>query len=143
MAESLLRRVLARLRGREELPGVRTISYAPRHNREADPGEVVWAEVAFEDQPGVVKDRPLLVVGRKDRRTVLCLQLSTQQKRDGQDGWLPLGAGAWDRLSRPSFVRLDRVIELRADAIRRQGAVLDPARFTYVADALRARGEWR
>lgn len=143
MAESLLRRVLARLRGREELPGARTISYAPRHNREADPGEVVWAEVAFEDQPGVVKDRPLLVVGRKDRRTVLCLQLSTQQKRDGQDGWLPLGAGAWDRLSRPSFVRLDRVIELRADAIRRQGAVLDLPRFTYVADALRARGEWR
>lgn len=143
MAESLLRRLLARLRGRGESPGARTISYAPRHNREADPGEVVWAEVAFEDQPDVVKDRPLLVVGRKDRTTVLCLQLSTQQKRDGQDGWLPLGAGAWDRLSRPSFVRLDRVIELRADAIRRQGAVLDPARFTYVADALRARGEWR
>ena len=58
------------------------------------------------------------------------------------EGWLALGAGAWDRLSRPSFVRLDRVIELRADAIRRQGAVLDPARFRYVADALRTRGGW-
>ena len=142
MAASLLQRLLQRLRGSQKATGTRTISYAPRHNREADPGEVVWADVAFEDQPDVVKDRPLLVVGRKDRTTVLCLQLSTQQKREGQEGWLPLGAGAWDRLSRPSFVRLDRVIEMRADAIRRQAAVLDAARFAYVTDALRARGGW-
>ena len=130
MAETWLGRFLSRLRRRPAPSGARVISYAPRHNREADPGEIVWADVAFEDQPDVVKDRPLLVVGRKDRTTVLCLQLSTQQKRDGQEGWLPLGAGAWDRLSRPSFVRLDRVIEMRAGAIRRQAAVLDPARFS-------------
>ena len=140
---SLLRRFLAWRRPRTTSGGKRMISYAPRHNREADPGEIVWAGVAFEDQPDVVKDRPLLVVGRKDRSTVLCLQLSTQQKREGQEGWLPLGAGAWDRQSRPSYVRLDRVIELRADAIRRQGAVLDEARFGYVAEALRRRGGWQ
>ena len=143
MPNSLLRRALRLLTGRKDDAQERRISYAPRHNREADPGEVVWADVAFEDQPGVVKDRPLLVVGRKDRRTVLCLQLSTQEKRDGQPGWLAIGAGAWDRRSRPSFVRLDRVIELRADSIRRQGSVLDAARFEAVARALRERGGWQ
>jgi hypothetical protein len=58
------------------------------------------------------------------------------------NGWLPIGQGAWDRQSRQSFVRLDRVIELRADSIRREGSVLDRARFEYVASALRARHDW-
>lgn len=68
MAESLLRRLVARLRGQPETSGGRTISYAPRHNREADPGEVVWAAVAFEDQLDVVKDRPPLAPQRARSR---------------------------------------------------------------------------
>jgi hypothetical protein len=118
------------------------VSYAPQHNGLADPGEVVWAAVSFEDQPGVTKDRPVLVVGRRRGGVMLALMLSTQDKRAGQNGWLPIGQGAWDRQGRQSFVRLDRVIELRADSIRREGSVLDKARFEYVANALRARHDW-
>ena len=148
MAESFARRVLRTLTSRPRAAdGDRprrgrggAISYDPRLDGDADPGEVVWGEVAYEDRPDIVKDRPLLVVGRKDRATVLCLQLSSQTKRDGQPGWFALGSGAWDQEGRPSFVRLDRVIEMRADAIRREGAVLDPSRFRAVTGALRARG---
>jgi hypothetical protein len=38
---------------------------------------------------------------------------------------------------------LDRVIAMREDGIRREGAVLDPARFDLVSQVLRARYGWR
>lgn len=121
---------------------LRRISYAPRRNSAADPGEVVWTTVAFEDRPQESKDRPVLVVGSKGRGTVLGLMLSTQQSRAGQDGWLELGSGSWDAEGRTSFVRLDRVLEIEANSIRREGAVLDATRFERVASALRTRHGW-
>ena len=120
----------------------RRLSYAPQRDGAADPGEIVWTSVPYEDQPHVVKDRPVLVVGRTDSGTVLALMLSSQAHRDGDRGWLALGAGDWDAERRPSFVRLDRVLELADDSIRREGAVLDRARFERVSAALKARGDW-
>jgi hypothetical protein len=120
----------------------RRITYAPQSDGAADPGEVVWAGVAYEDQPDVVKDRPVLVVGRKDARTVLGLMLSSQEHRADDADWFAVGSGSWDREGRPSFVRLDRVLELAEDGIRREGAVLDRARFERVSQALRDRGGW-
>ena len=121
---------------------LRRISYAPRRNSAADPGEIVWTSVPFEDRPQESKDRPVLIVGSKGRGTVLGLMLSTQQSRAGQDGWLELGSGPWDAEGRTSFVRLDRVLEIDARSIRREGAVLDGARFRAVSAELRARHGW-
>jgi hypothetical protein len=118
----------------------RRITYAPQSDGAADPGEVVWAEVAYEDQPDVVKDRPVLVVGRKDSRTVLGLMLSSKGHRSDDANWFAVGSGSWDREGRPSWVRLDRVLELADDGIRREGAVLDRQRFDRVSQALRDRG---
>ncbi len=42
----------------------RTVVYAPDLDGAADPGEIVWAWVPFEEGDGRGKDRPLLVVGR-------------------------------------------------------------------------------
>ena len=128
------RRVVATLR--------RTVSYAPRLDGAADPGEIVWTAVAYEDQPGVVKDRPVLVVGRRDESTVLGLMLSSKGHRADDANWLAIGAGDWDRERRPSYVRLDRVLELADASIRKEGAVLDPARFARVSQALQDRGGW-
>jgi hypothetical protein len=119
----------------------RRIAYAPNLDGDADPGEVVWTWVRYEEDPGQGKDRPVLVVGR-DGRTLLGLMLSSQSDRDGQRDWLALGAGAWDAERRPSWIRLDRVLEVDEDGIRREGAILDPARFDRVADALRERYGW-
>lgn len=128
------RRVVATVR--------RSLSYAPQRDGAADPGEIVWTEVAYEDQPEIVKDRPVLVVGRRDDRTVLGLMLSSRAHRADDANWLALGAGDWDRERRDSYVRLDRVLELAEGSIRKEGAVLDRARFDRVTRALRERGGW-
>jgi hypothetical protein len=115
--------------------------YAPQLDGQADPGEVVWTWVRYEDDPRQGKDRPVLVVGRDGRR-LLGLMLSSQYERDGQPNWYALGPGTWDREDRPSWVRLDRVLEVDEDGIRREGAVLDRTRFESIAHELRSAYGW-
>ncbi|GGL19983.1 type II toxin-antitoxin system PemK/MazF family toxin [Mangrovihabitans endophyticus] len=119
----------------------RHIAYAPQLDGDADPGEIVWTWVRYEDDPHQGKDRPVLVVGRDGRR-LLGLMLSSRSTRDGQPDWYALGAGSWDRENRPSWVRLDRVLEVDEDGIRREGAVLDRERFELVAAELRRDYGW-
>jgi len=119
----------------------RTLTYAPHPDGEADPGEVVWTWVPYEDDPSQGKDRPVLVVGRRGS-AVYGLMLSSQTERAGQRHWLALGPGAWDRESRPSWVRLDRVLEMAGDSIRREGAVLGRGQFDAIATVLRADYGW-
>jgi len=102
----------------------------------------VWTWVAYEDEPRQGKDRPVLVISRQGR-TLFGLMLSSQTERDGQRHWLALGTGAWDHDNRPSWVRLDRVLTMREDGIRREGAVLDRARFDRIGQALRGGYGWR
>ena len=110
----------------------RRVAYAPDLDGAADPGEVVWTWVPYEEDDGRGKDRPVLVVGREGRDLV-GLMLSSQADRSDDRNWVGVGAGAWDAQGRPSFVRLDRVIEVGEHEIRREGAVLDKRRFDRVA----------
>lgn len=119
----------------------RRVEYAPQLDGQADPGEVVWAWVTFEEDANQGKDRPVLVVGR-DGDTLLGLMLSSNARRDGAAGWLGLGTGTWDAERRPSWVRLDRVLEVPEAGIRREGAVLDRGRFDTVAARLRSDHGW-
>ncbi|MCU1628027.1 MAG: hypothetical protein JWP64_2976 [Pseudonocardia sp.] len=119
----------------------RTVAYAPELDGAADPGEIVWTWVPFEEDASQGKDRPLLVVGRRQGE-LLGLMLSSQHRRDGEQGWIGIGSGEWDREGRESFIRLDRVLEVGEHDIRREGAILDEARFDRVADALRTRYGW-
>ncbi|HTK61755.1 MAG TPA: type II toxin-antitoxin system PemK/MazF family toxin [Pseudonocardia sp.] len=118
------------------------IAYAPDPDGGADPGEIVWAWVPFEEHDGRGKDRPLLVVGRDGDGGLLGLMLSSQHDRSDDRDWLPIGSGGWDRAGRESFVRLDRVLEVPEKGIRREGAVLPRDRFDQVAGALRDRFGW-
>jgi hypothetical protein len=52
-------------------------SYTPVADGRPDPGEVVWAWVAFEDDPAQGKDRPVLVLGREGG-SLLGLMLSSK-----------------------------------------------------------------
>ncbi|GAA0951327.1 type II toxin-antitoxin system PemK/MazF family toxin [Nonomuraea longicatena] len=114
-----------------------TLAYSPDLDGLADPGEIVWAWVPYEEDPARGKDRPLLVVGRSGR-DLLALMLSSR----GDDGpeWLELGP--WGRDGKTSHVRLDRVFALAEDGIRREGAILDPERFARVAARLRRTHGW-
>jgi hypothetical protein len=119
----------------------RTVVYAPDLDGAADPGEIVWAWVPFEEGDGRGKDRPLLVVGRAGGE-LLGLMLSSQHDHADDPNWLSVGSGDWDRQRRESFVRLDRVLEVGEHATRREGAVLDAGRFEQVAAQLRAGYGW-
>ncbi|MFT4124975.1 MAG: type II toxin-antitoxin system PemK/MazF family toxin [Gordonia sp. (in: high G+C Gram-positive bacteria)] len=124
----------------------RKLVYAPNLDGDADPGEIVWTWVPFEDDPNQGKDRPVLVVGRDlhddDPDNVLGLMLSSKVHRRDDENWLPLGAGAWDAQDRESFVRLDRVLVIDADEIRREGAILDKHAFLTVARELHGHYGW-
>ena len=120
----------------------REIVYAPEPDGAADPGEIVWTWVPYEEDPAQGKDRPLLVVGRSGA-DLLGLMLSSQDKRDGDPDWVGIGSGVWDREGRDSYIRLDRVLEVEEHGIRREGAVLDRAVFDRVAGQLRSRYGWR
>lgn len=119
----------------------RRIFYAPNLDGRADPGEIVWTWVVYEDDPTRGKDRPVLVVGR-DQRTLLGLMLSSQEHHAQDDAWVGIGTGNWDYDGRPSWVRLDRVLDVPEDGIRREGAILDRDRFEVIATRLRTEFSW-
>jgi hypothetical protein len=128
-----------------DFTGTVRVQYAPHPDGVTDPGEIVWTWVPFEEDHSRGKDRPVLVVGR-DGRYLLALPLSSkdhhrdtaQEARAGRH-WIDIGSGAWDAERRPSEVRVDRVLRVRPDGVRRIGATLNRDRFQAVATALGAR----
>jgi len=121
------------------------IAYAPERDGDPDPGEIVWAWVPYEEDASRGKDRPLLLLGYAAEKRhagsapdlLLAVMLSSKD-HSGHPGWVPIGTGAWDRQQRPSSVRIDRLFAVPSGAVRREGAVLDRARFETVATAARA-----
>lgn len=119
----------------------RKLVYAPDLDGQADPGEIVWTWVVYEDDPTRGKDRPVLVVGR-DRHTLLGLMLSSQERHAADPDWVGIGSGSWDDEGRDSWVRLDRVLDVPEEGIRREGAILQREVFDVVAARLRADYSW-
>jgi len=120
----------------------RKLTYAPDLDGKADPGEIVWTWVVYEDDPTQGKDRPVLVVGR-ERSVLLGLMLSSQERHDHDADWIGIGSGDWDYEGRQSWVRLDRVLDVPEEGIRREGAILKREVFDAVAARLRAEYSWR
>ncbi|MDN5879200.1 MULTISPECIES: type II toxin-antitoxin system PemK/MazF family toxin [unclassified Arthrobacter] len=115
-----------------------TPRYAPRPDGHPDPGEIVWTWVPYEEDPSRGKDRPVLLVGR-DGEFLLGLMLTSQDhnnRRHRDRDYVDIGTGAWDRAGRPSEVKVDRVIRVDPQGIRREGAVLDRGAFERVGRAL-------
>ncbi|UXA16399.1 type II toxin-antitoxin system PemK/MazF family toxin [Mycobacterium sp. SMC-4] len=119
----------------------RRVAYSPDLDGRADPGEVVWTWVVYEDDPSQGKDRPVLVVGR-DRQILLGLMLSSREHHGDDPNWVGIGTGSWDHEGRPSWVRLDRVLDVPEEGIRREGAILAREVFDVVAARLRADYSW-
>lgn len=123
--------------------GMPPVSYAPVSGSRPDPGEIVWAWVPYEEDHTRGKDRPVLLVGR-DGAWLLGLPLTSrdhdrdahQEARAGRV-WMDVGAGDWDPRGRASEVRLNRVIRIDPDAVRRTSVALDRARFDRVVAGMR------
>jgi hypothetical protein len=119
----------------------RRVVYSPDLDGRADPGEIVWTWVTYEEDSTRGKDRPVLVVGR-DRAMLLGLIMSSQERHAADRDWVGIGGGSWDDGGRPSWVRLDRVLDVPEESIRREGAVLERAVFDVVAARLRRDYSW-
>lgn len=142
----LLRRGSASLRHREpgtgrttrrEQPSARPvpdgvrIEYTPSMDGDPDPGEIVWSWVPYEEDPTLGKDRPVVIIGR--RGTMLSGVALTTKRRDGD---VDVGTGAWDPRNRPSYAKVARLLDIDAEAVRREGAVLGRRRFDAVVEAV-------
>ena len=123
--------------------GLPTFSYSPDPDGDADPGEVVWAWVPFEEDPAQGKDRPVLVLARHESRLVVAQMTSKDHDRDAAQEarwgrfWHDVGSGDWDRRGRPSEVRLDRLLLVEPASVRREGATMNREVFDGVVAALR------
>lgn len=118
------------------------IRYTPHEDRLADPGEVVWAWVPFEEDHGRGKDRPVLVIGR-DGEWLLAVPLTSKdhhrdvaQEAREHRYWTDVGTGPWDPQGRVSEARVDRIVRISPTKVRRTGAALDRPRFDVVTRAV-------
>lgn len=127
-----------------EARGLPAFAYAPDPDGDADPGEVVWTWVPYEEDAARGKDRPVLVLARSTDGLVVAQMTSKDHDRDAAQEarwgryWHDVGPGAWDRQGRPSRVRLDRLLVVDPAAVRREGATMERRTFDGVVAALRA-----
>ncbi len=112
--------------------GVR-VEYTPELDGDADPGEVVWAWVPFEEDPNRGKDRPVVIIGRTSG-DLAAVPLTSKNK--GRNDHVPVGTGAWDPKRRKSWAKVDRLVVLDESDVRREGAVLARNRFDDVVNHL-------
>lgn len=139
------KRLLARPRaGQTTTPPVRNvrsdrldIEYSPCLDGDPDPGEVVWTWVPYEDDPTQGKDRPVVIIGRRGPH-LLGVALTSQRRE--QEEQVPVGTGPWDRERRPSYAKVERVLEIDPQQVRREGAVLPKAGFDEVVAGVRRAG---
>lgn len=123
--------------------GLPPFQYRPDPDGDADPGEVVWTWVPYEEDASQGKDRPVLVLSRQGGSLVVAQLTSKDHDVDAEQEarwgryWHDVGTGAWDKQGRPSEVRLDRLLLVDPDAVRREGATMDRPTFDGVVAALR------
>ncbi|MBP0454371.1 type II toxin-antitoxin system PemK/MazF family toxin [Kitasatospora sp. RG8] len=87
------------------------------------PQEIWWAQVPFEDGPGV-KDRPCLVL-RVNGRTATVAKITSKHRAD-RPGVLPLPPGSvGDRQGRTSWLETDELREVPLADFRRRAGVVD------------------
>jgi len=112
--------------------GVR-IEYRPQVDGDPDPGEVVWTWVPYEDDPTLGKDRPVVIIGRHGS---LLSGVALTSKDKHRPDHVEVGSGSWDPRGRPSYAKVDRLLDIDPDEVRREGAVLDRGRFDAVVTAV-------
>ena len=111
--------------------------YSPSLDGDADPGEIVWTWVPFEEDHSQGKDRPVLLVGR-DGEYLLALMMTSKDhnnREHADPNYLDIGSGPWDPQGRASEVKLNRVIRVRPDAMRREGAIMPEDTFHLIERA--------
>lgn len=119
------------------------LTYDPHPGSLPDPGEVVWTWVPYEEDHSRGKDRPVLIIGRDGDWLLGLPMTSKDHDRDAaaeaSEGryWVEVGRGPWDSSDRVSEVRVNRIIRVDPNGVRRLAGALDKARFDRVANGVR------
>ena len=117
-------------------------SYQPIMDGDADPGEVVWTWGPYQEDASAGKDRPAVVIGAQGEGVYLLQLTSKDHTREAAQEaaagryWFDIGTGAWDSKGRPSEVRLDRALWVKATDVRREGSILPEVTWRRIVDAL-------
>jgi hypothetical protein len=106
-----------------------TVEYSPCLDGDPDPGEVVWTWVPYEDDPSQGKDRPVVIIGRRGDHLVGVPLTSKPHDNERQ---VAVGTGPWDREGRPSYAKVERLLDVVPSKVRREGAVLPRSSFDEV-----------
>lgn len=120
----------------------RAVVFGPDIDGPVDAGEIVWLWVPEHGPGNPPTERTVLVIARSINQDLLGLLISPDDAHDGDRDWFPIGSGQWQATGEPCWVRLDKVIQVPEDWVRRQGALLPERRFDRVARALRSRFGW-
>lgn len=122
-----------------DFTGTPVLTYEPDSDNEADPGEIVWTWVPYEEDHTRGKDRPVLIIGR-DKAWLLGLPLTSRDHdrdaaQEAGEGryWADIGSGPWDSSGRASEVRVNRILRVDPAGIRRLAGRLARNRFDEVA----------
>jgi PemK-like, MazF-like toxin of type II toxin-antitoxin system len=110
------------------------IEYSPNLDGDADPGEVVWTWVPYEEDPAQGKDRPVVIIGRK---ASMLLGVPLTSKAHHNELQVVVGRGPWDREGRVSYAKVERLLEVDPRHVRREGAVLERQHFDDVVAGVR------
>jgi hypothetical protein len=144
----LLRRVSATVKHAERATGRTTrrrepptrpvdtgvhVEYTPALDGDPDPGEVVWTWVPYEEDPTLGKDRPVIIIGRHGP---LLSGVALTTKHGERADHVEVGTGPWDSQGRPSYAKVDRLLDIDPTAVRREGAILGRRRFDAVIEAV-------
>ena len=73
------------------------------------------------------------MIGRR-RTAIIGVPLTTQ--RDEREAQVEIGVGAWDSQRRVSYARIWRIFDIDPSRMRREGAVIERARFETVVKAV-------
>ena len=111
-----------------------SFEYSPDLDGDPDPGEVVWTWVPYEEDPSQGKDRPVVLIGR---RGSMLIGVPLTSKPHDNEPQVPVGTGSWDREGRPSYAKLERLLEIDPSKVRREGAILSRAHFDDVVAGIR------
>ena len=91
----------------------------------------MWTWVPYEDDPSQGKDRPVVIIGRHGKYLA---GVPLTSKRHDNEMQVAVGTGPWDREGRTSYAKVERVLDVDPNQVRREGAVLQRKHFDAVVE---------
>lgn len=90
------------------------------------PWEIWWADVEFEDQPGIYKRRPVLVIDNQENPLVLVLKLTTHPPRLDFKGEYEIIEYQQAGLKKKTVARCSKLISIHISFFIHKIGVLQP-----------------